>query len=294
MEVPARSKKTSFAFALIGCGVILGVTTLFLYSLGGDQKLIIASLIILSISSVVIGSVLALSRVFDHLVQPIIEEVYEDIADDFEDLKAHRITDTHIMVIITLVIAVIFSFMVFIFHKLEATWGGIPVIIPTVLLIGIGAWNIVKTNWFRDQSTRTPLKIFFIPVVGMMLAMFLGITRTENIKQVSLSRQEPGQYNTIDPSWLFFIGDTSSSSDSSGSRGIDLTDCDGDGCGYILLVVALVVITLILVIGSAFIPHFWLLSGCLFGAIMVVIAVHDLRVRPQKKKGEHMVTNPGG
>jgi len=44
-------------------------------------------------------------------------------------------------------------------------------------------------------------------------------------------------------------------------------------------VIALIVLTFVLVIGSALIPHFWLLSGSILISIMALIAIHDLRIR---------------
>ena len=41
----------------------------------------------------------------------------------------------------------------------------------------------------------------------------------------------------------------------------------------------LIILTFVLVIGSAMIPHFWLLSGSILLGIMVLIAIHDLRIR---------------
>jgi hypothetical protein len=39
-----------------------------------------------------------------------------------------------------------------------------------------------------------------------------------------------------------------------------------------------------LVIGSAYIPHFWLLSGSILVGIMLLIAIHDLRIRRVPKE----------
>jgi hypothetical protein len=44
-------------------------------------------------------------------------------------------------------------------------------------------------------------------------------------------------------------------------------------------VIALIILTLFLVVGSAVIPHFWLFSGSILLGIMALIAIHDLRVR---------------
>ena len=64
---------------------------------------------------------------------------------------------------------------------------------------------------------------------------------------------------------------------------LDIPDCDGDACA-VLLVIGLIILTFVLVIGSAMIPHFWLLSGSILLGIMVLIAIHDLRIRRLTEK----------
>jgi hypothetical protein len=92
---------------------------------------------------------------------------------------------------------------------------------------------------------------------------------------IQATRQESVEYNTS-PSTLFFLQQSAGV----GEWGLHLgvPSCDGDEC-LIFLVIALVILTFILVIGSAFIPHFWLFSGSILLGIMVLMAIHDLRVR---------------
>jgi hypothetical protein len=60
---------------------------------------------------------------------------------------------------------------------------------------------------------------------------------------------------------------------------MSLPDCDNDVCGGVLPVIGLIVLTYILVIGLAFSPHFLILSGSLLIGIMLLSAIHDLRIR---------------
>lgn len=50
-----------------------------------------------------------------------------------------------------------------------------------------------------------------------------------------------------------------------------------------MLVIGLVLLTIILVAGSAMIPHFWLFSGSILIGLMTLIAIHDLRIRPKER-----------
>jgi hypothetical protein len=45
----------------------------------------------------------------------------------------------------------------------------------------------------------------------------------------------------------------------------------------------LLIVLGVLVIGSAMIPHFWLLSGSMMLCIMALITIHDLRIRQATK-----------
>lgn len=71
---------------------------------------------------------------------------------------------------------------------------------------------------------------------------------------------------------------------------LDLPDRDGDACA-VYLVIGLVLLVFVLVIGSALIPHFWLFSGSILLGIMVLIAIHDLRIRPPLRSNDETESN---
>jgi hypothetical protein len=121
--------------------------------------------------------------------------------------------------------------------------------------------------------------IFFIPTLGFVIALWIGLARTENMGLLLAAKTEPASYNTYRASGILLQGISGG-----GDLGqvIDLPSCHGDECaGY--LVIALILLVCILVIGSAMIPHFWLLSCSLLLGIMLLIAIHDLRLRPDIK-----------
>jgi hypothetical protein len=59
---------------------------------------------------------------------------------------------------------------------------------------------------------------------------------------------------------------------------LDIPDCDEDRWA-VLPVIRLIIFTLGLVIGTSMNPYFWLLSGSIFLGIILLIAIHDLRIR---------------
>jgi hypothetical protein len=271
------TRKTFISLSLIGLGGIIGALAVFIHSTKDGHDEMMAPLLVLAFASVAIGSILAFSQWLNRLVKPVVDKFREDIEDDIQDIKQRHITPTQLMVVAFGLLSLVFAYLVLRFHKFEATWGQIPVVVPTILVIVIGTWIVVRTEWFQDKIHRTPVNVFLIPVAGILLSMFLGISFTEDVRHLR-SAQKATEYNTYQPpalSWIYIFEDASYLFDS----GIPLPDCSDEGCAAVFLLIALVVITLVLVLGSAFIPHFWLFSGCIFEAIIAIIVIHEIRVR---------------
>jgi len=269
------SKKVVFSIFLILAGVIGGLLILFSYGRSGGNTALTLGFLSVAIFFIMTGSVLIFSRLLDRTVNPLVEEIHKDIEDDLRDLKERRFTKTHAMIVIIGAAVILFSFFVFRFHKIEAMWGPIPVIIPTFICMAALAWFLPRTYWFREWSDYTPMWVFLIPTCSFILSVWLGLAKTENMEVLRASYTEPVSYNTKPNAGNIFL--TTGDVTDFGFSG--LSDCDDDVCGVILLVVGLIILTLVLVIGSAYIPHFWLLSGALLVGIMLLIAIHDLRIR---------------
>jgi hypothetical protein len=269
------SKKVVFSIFLILAGVIAGLLILFSYGRSGGNTALTLGFLSVAIFFIMTGSVLIFSRLLDRTVNPLVEEIHKDIEDDIRDLKERRFSKTHAMIVIIGAAVILFSFFVFRFHKVEAMWGPIPVVIPTFICMAALAWFLPRTAWFREWSDYTPMWIFLIPTCGFILSVWLGLVKTENMEVLRTTYTEPVSYNTNPNIGNIFL--TTGDVTDFGFSG--LSDCDDDVCGVILLVIGLVILTLVLVIGSAYIPHFWLLSGSILVGIMLLIAIHDLRIR---------------
>jgi len=268
-------KRKYLGYFLIGLGGIVGALIVLMFFISREQGLILPLLLISAIGCVVVGSILSFTQYLDHIIQPIVEEIDEDIKDDIADIKARRITNAQVMFVLTGILALVFLYFFLKLHKIEAAWGGIPVYIPAFILAGIGTMIVVNTRWFHNQQLRTPLRIFLIPLLGILISMWLGI-QTENPRNLSFDVQNQVVYNEFTPLAFDFIRVPFSVGGSVGSL-----DCDGDACLIAVLVIALIVITLLMVIGSAFIPHFWLLSCLVLLTILMIITIHEIRLRPK-------------
>jgi hypothetical protein len=274
------SKKVIFSIFLILAGVISGLLILFSYGRSGGNPALTFGFLSVAILGIMTGTVLIFSRLLDRTVNPLVEEIHKDIEDDITDLKERRFTNTHAMIFIIGAAVILFSFFVFRFHKVEAMWGPIPVVIPTFICMAALAWFLPRTAWFRAWSDYTPMWVFLIPTCGFILTLWLGLSKTENIEVLRASYTQPVSYNTNPNIGNIFLV-TGDAADFGFSW---LSDCDDDVCGVILMVIGLVILTLVLVIGSAYIPHFWLLSGSILVGIMLLIAIHDLRIRRMPKE----------
>jgi hypothetical protein len=277
-------KRAVLPFLLILVGAIIGFLVIVAYAMGGGKPGITLVFLSVSVICILVGSILAFSRLLDRSLKPIMDEIQRDIEDDIQDVKQHRMTNTIWMLIIISLSLLIFSFFVFRFHKMEAMWGPVPVLIPTMLGLFALAYFIPRTRWFRDMSVYTPMWIFIIPTLGFILTLWLGLSKTENMGLLRVPQQAVAGYNTYQATGILLqAGEV-------GSNALDfnIPDCDGDACA-IVLVILLVALVFVLVIGSAMIPHFWLLSGSIMLGIMVLIAVHDLRLRRPIKAESQLV-----
>jgi hypothetical protein len=272
----ALSRKTIFATLLIVLGVGFGLMVVLTYSMSGGSTGITLTFLAAAVVCVLVGTVLAFSRLLDRFVNPVIEELHADIADDLLDIKERRMTNTIWMAIITGLAALVYFFFILRFHKVEAVWGSIPVIVPTVIGMGLLVYFIPRTSWFQTAG-YTPFWIFLIPTIGLLVTLWVGVSRTENIELLTLSRAQSVDYNLVRPvSFMFF------NSVDTGGLDLSLPSCDDEGCA-VLLVIGLIILVFVLVIGSAMIPHFWLLSGSMMLCIMALITIHDLRIRQVTK-----------
>jgi len=168
------TRKTYISLSLIGLGGIIGALAVFIYNAKNGHDELIAPLLVLAFASVAVGSILAFSLGLDRLVKPAVDELREDIEDDIQDIKQRRPTTTQFMVVTFGMLSLVFTYFVQRFNKFEAMWGQIPVVVPTILVIGIGTWIVVRTEWFQDKMNRTPVSVFLIPAAGILLSMILG------------------------------------------------------------------------------------------------------------------------
>jgi hypothetical protein len=273
------NKKRGLALLFITTSVIVGVIAFWLTIRQGVFRN--TTMVIIYLSAVlfgVVGTILLFTELLDDYVLPMIEEFVEDVVDDREDLKKGNITFVHVSGFLLIFVTFGFAYLTTIFSKFSSMWGSIPVLIPTLIVLGFATWFLTKSSWFNSKRGRTPPIIFAVLLIGMILAPILGITRTENINRAIETPVGEYNYDYRVEQAMYMATDT-------GMNTVDfsfgiLSGCDDDACFWIVVIILVVVATAILVIGSAYITHFWFFSGSIFLCGMWIIFIRELRVRP--------------
>jgi hypothetical protein len=224
------------------------------------------------------GTILLFTNLLDDFVVPVIDELIEDAIDDQEDLSRGNITFLHVSGFLVIVLTIGFAILVTMFSKFSARWGSIPVLIPTLIILSLTTLTMTKSRWFNSKAGRTPPIIFIILLLGMILSLALGITRTENINQAI--RTPVGEYD-----YDYRVEQAMYLATDNGLTIVDfsfgmISECDGEDCLWMVVIILVLVATVILVAGSASIIHFWFFSGSILLCGMWIIFIRELRVRP--------------
>jgi hypothetical protein len=203
-----------------------------------------------------------------------IEGIPELLEDDVEALLQGSFTLTHFMVAATIVTAIMLSATLVWYKKWEASWGPLNVLAVSAAVVAITLVVGIKSQWFQDRRQRLEPRVFLIPLAGLVLSVSLGLYSTEPKEFGRQTRNrgfesQAARWSATRASEGRFLGATIGDS----LHLIDI-DCDGEAC----LVLFLIVIVVICVVSSAFVPHFWVLAGHLLLTIMALIALRELLV----------------
>mgnify|MGYP001827686693 CR=1 FL=1 len=203
-----------------------------------------------------------------------IEELPELLEDDVEALLLGRFTLTHFMVAATVVTAIMLSATLVWYKKWEASWGPLNVLVVSAAGVAITLVVGIKSQWFQDRRRRIGQQVFLIPLAGLALSVALGLYSTEP-KEFGGQTRNRGFQSQADR-WAASRASESRFLGLAIGNSLDILDidCDGEAC----LVLFLVLIAVVCVVSSAFIPHFWVLAGHLLLTIMALIALRELLV----------------
>ncbi len=213
-----------------------------------------------------------------------VENWRELLADDWIALQNLEFTRAHGLVVLAVIDVLALPVLFTIYDKWDATWGGINVILVATAVSVIAALICFQTNWFQVRHMRLPTWVIMVPLIGSIFCALLGVYFAES--EVASPRLDTGAGTTsvhqsrgsyIYHSW-FYVDDLSS------GTSISLPECDDKDCGYVYLGILLIVLVILLVLASAFIPSFWVLATLLLGTIYAIIVLRELLFSPRKAK----------
>lgn len=210
-----------------------------------------------------------------------LESLGESLADDIDDLKRMRINRAMLMSAVTAGCAAVWLYFIVTKAKWEANWWGVPVLLVGVVVALLGGYMMLHTTWFQKRPRRTPYWVLVISVIGFGLCAWLGIWYAEPVPDLhgddgiidSPSPQAYNYSNTRSGSSSFYdywfldsVADGAS---------IGLPECSDDDCAVVYLGLLLILVVIVCLIGSAFIPHFWVVATMLMLTFMVIKSARE-------------------
>lgn len=182
-------------------------------------------------------------------------------------------------------------------HKLasDSHWWGVPIWIIAAAVFGLTLVVGYILPTFSDPQEETPTWFVIGLVAGILLCTFLGVYFTEPLERGGESRQEMAQAQaTPRPAydygrsrsggWVFLhfgsSGSSSGSSSSSGGSSSSGSSSSKDAEGICFLFVLLAIV--LLIVGSAFIPHLWVVAVAFFAAIAILLAVRETKLEQNR------------
>ena len=135
-----------------------------------------------------------------------------------------------------------------------------------------------RTDWYNNRFFRTPTWVMLIAFAGFAVALILGIFMTEQAPPTQSGQLlDGGAECRLRVCRLPRVLHYPSISDIGPMPEITFPDCDDDACAYIFLAILFVLLTAVLVVGAALIPHMWVLSCLVLLTLIALFALHEVR-----------------
>ena len=268
------------ALLLFGISLLAGLASTALFmghrlSIETWRIIFILALVLLTITSTIL-----IPRVLlPNITSPHPEFLADDLQDEWRELRQRTISRPHILLLGASISALLYVWCIFYYGKLtNAMWfGWMPV---GVAAIGLALLLIAfarRTDWYNNRFYRTPTWVMLTAFVGFAAALFLGIYMTEQLPPDE-RRQLPAE-QTVDYGYVgsraYYI--TRQYLNFGPTPEISMPDCDDDACAYIFLAMVFILLTTVLVVGAALVPHMWVLSCLVLLTLIALLALHEVR-----------------
>lgn len=280
MEIPWSFFRKA-ALVLFGISLLAGLasTALFMgHRLSVETWRII---FILALAALIITSTILIPGVLlPNITSPHPEFLTDDLQDEWRDLQQRTISRPHIAILGASIAVLIYIWCIFYYGKLtNAIWfGWLPVGVAAIGLALLLFAFARRTDWYNNRFYRTPSWVMLTAFAGFAAALFLGIYMTEQVPPAQ-GGQLPATELNVDYGYVgsraYYI--TREYLNFGPTPEITVPDCDDDACAYVFLAIVFIVLTTVLVVGAALIPHMWVLSCLVLLTLIALLALHDVR-----------------
>ena len=280
MEIPWTFFRKA-ALLLFGISLLAGVGSTALFM--GDRVpvetwriVFILVLVVLTMTS----TILIPGVLLPNSTSPHPEFLTDDLEDEWKELRQRTISRPHILLLGGVISALVYVWCVFFYGKpTTAFWfGWMPVGVAAISLSLLLFAFVRRTDWYNNRFYRTPTWIMFIAFAGFASALFLGIFMTEQ-EAPAQSGQLLAAETDVDYGYVgsraYYI--TRQYLDIGPTPQITFPDCDDDACAYMFLAILFILLTAVLVVGAALIPHMWVLSCLVLLTLIALLALHEIR-----------------
>lgn len=247
--------------------------------------------LVLPATTAIAGFLLMFSHAIESHFAAYVERVARDLEHDAETLEESSTTWVRAMVVFTALAVGAELVLLVAYHKWDAAWGSTSVLFISVFVIICAVILGTRNKWYKNRKYTTPKWVFLIPLAGFALCAWLGTYYTEPVTPAQGAQYDYSQTRASGSGWHGTYFFTNSSSDNSG---VSVPKCSGKGCGYVYLLLFLILIVVVCIVGSATIPHFWVLATLLMLTFMVIIVLHEYLVlrEPERIEPARPETNP--
>lgn len=242
--------------------------------------------LVLPAAAAIAGFLLIFSHGIESHFGAFIEKTERDLQKDVATFEEGSTTWVRAMVVFTALAAGIELVLLVAYHKWDAAWGSTSVLFVSVVAIFGAVLLGTRNKWYSNRNYTTPKWVFLIPLAGFAMSALLGIYYTEPVSPAQGAQYDYSQTRASGSGWHGTYFFTDSSSDNSG---VSVPKCSGKGCGYAYLLLFLILIVLLCIVGSATIPHFWVLATLVMLTFMVIIILHEYLVLRESRH-----TKPAG
>jgi MFS family permease len=280
VEIPwSLFRKT--ALVLFGISLLAGFASTALFMghrlpLETWRVIFILALVLLTITS----TVLIPGLLLPNITSPHPEFLTDDLEDEWTEMRQRTVSRPHFLLLGASIAALTYVWCVFYFGKpMNAFWfGWMPVGVAAIGLSLLLFAFARRTDWYNNRFYRTPTWVMLVAFAGFASALFLGIFMTEQVPPAqndqSLTAERGVDYGYVGTR-AYYI--TRQYLNFGPMPQITFPDCDDEACAYLFLAILFILLTVILVAGSALIPHMWVLSCLVLLTLIALLALHEIR-----------------